>query len=108
MHPELAEALRKRGVSQLYTHQQEAFAALEAGQNVCVVTPTASGKTLCYNLPVLNQVLRNRERLIISVDYRVKSHQGEPFRICSPYGRQNTRLLKKKSTESWVLFRKSE
>ena len=61
VHPELAEALRKRGVSQLYTHQQEAFAALEAGQNVCVVTPTASGKTLCYNLPVLNQLMRNPE-----------------------------------------------
>ena len=58
VHPDLAEGLRKRGISRLYTHQQEAFEALQAGRHVCVVTPTASGKTLCYNLPVLNRLLR--------------------------------------------------
>lgn len=56
--PALVEGLQKRGISNLYTHQYDAFTALEAGQNVCVVTPTASGKTLCYNLPVLNRLLR--------------------------------------------------
>lgn len=56
--PALVEGLQKRGISNLYTHQYEAFTVLEAGRNVCVVTPTASGKTLCYNLPVLNRLLR--------------------------------------------------
>jgi len=57
--PRLREALEKRGVRQLYCHQAEAFEAIEAGKNVVVVTPTASGKTLCYNLPVLNLLLRD-------------------------------------------------
>lgn len=56
-HPELIEGLRKRGITNLYTHQRDAFEALETGKHVCVVTPTASGKTLCYNLPVLNRLL---------------------------------------------------
>lgn len=59
VNPELAEGLRKRGISNLYTHQREAFMALQEGRNVCVVTPTASGKTLCYNLPVLNELMKN-------------------------------------------------
>jgi DEAD/DEAH box helicase domain-containing protein len=59
VRPELIEGLQKRGISQLYTHQRDAFTALEAGKHVCVVTPTASGKTLCYNLPVLNRLLKD-------------------------------------------------
>jgi len=55
----LMAALAKRGISQLYSHQSEAITAALRGLNVAVVTPTASGKTLCYNLPVLDQVLRN-------------------------------------------------
>ncbi len=61
MHPKLAEALRKRKIHALYTHQAEAIDAVLKGENVCVVTPTASGKTLCYNLPVLNRLLVNPE-----------------------------------------------
>jgi len=61
VHPELIDGFRKRGIARLYSHQAEAFSAIEAGENVCVVTPTASGKTLCYNLPVLNQILRHQE-----------------------------------------------
>ncbi len=57
--PRLREALERRGVTALYTHQAEAFTAVERGENVVVVTPTASGKTLCYNLPVLNHLLRD-------------------------------------------------
>ena len=52
--PRLVEALRQRGIEQLYTHQAQAVDAALRGENVVVVTPTASGKTLCYNLPVLN------------------------------------------------------
>ena len=57
----LVAALKKRGVERLYSHQREAFERVTGGDNVVVVTPTASGKTLCYNLPVLNRVLREPE-----------------------------------------------
>lgn len=59
LNPKLVSALRKRGIGHLYTHQQEAIAAVLRGENVCVVTPTASGKTMCYNLPVLNRLIDN-------------------------------------------------
>lgn len=49
----LAAALRGRGISGLYTHQAESAAAARAGRHALVVTPTASGKSLCYHLPVL-------------------------------------------------------
>ena len=55
----LKEALAGRGITRLYTHQAEAFDAVERGQNAVVVTPTASGKTLCYNLPVLDRLLQD-------------------------------------------------
>jgi DEAD/DEAH box helicase domain-containing protein len=55
----LTAVLRRRGIEQLYTHQADAWAAVTAGRNVVVVTPTASGKTLCYNLPVLQHLLEN-------------------------------------------------
>lgn len=59
VQPELATAYGERGVRQLYLHQARAIAAVHEGRNAVVVTPTASGKTLCYNLPVLNSVLEN-------------------------------------------------
>ncbi|GHV22687.1 putative ATP-dependent helicase YprA [Spirochaetia bacterium] len=55
----LTGALKEHGIEKLYTHQVQVFEQTEAGNNVVVVTPTASGKTLCYNLPVLNTLLRD-------------------------------------------------
>lgn len=55
----LVNALQQRGIHGLYTHQAEAVEAVLAGKDVCVVTPTASGKTMCYNLPVLNTLLQD-------------------------------------------------
>ena len=57
--PRLRAALEKRGIARLYSHQAEAFDQIQAGKHVVIVTPTASGKTLCYNLPVLNLLLRD-------------------------------------------------
>lgn len=59
LSPSILEALRKRGVHRLYSHQREAIEAATEGKDVCVVTPTASGKTFCYNLPVLDAVIRD-------------------------------------------------
>lgn len=57
----LQEALKRREIPQLYSHQAEAIEAVLRGENVVVVTPTASGKTLCYNLPVVNAVINDPE-----------------------------------------------
>lgn len=55
----LRKALIERGISRLYSHQAESFRLIEQGKDVVIVTPTASGKTLCYNLPVLNLLLND-------------------------------------------------
>ncbi|MGD0004982.1 MAG: DEAD/DEAH box helicase [Anaerolineaceae bacterium] len=57
IHPKLIAALRQRGYDGLYTHQISSWQASRAGQNMVIVTGTASGKTLCFNLPVLNSIL---------------------------------------------------
>jgi len=59
LHPKLVRVLAERGIDSLYTHQREAYDAVQAGRHVVVVTPTASGKTLCYNLPVLDGILKD-------------------------------------------------
>ena len=55
----LRSALAARGIEQLYTHQADAFAHILARRNVVTITPTASGKTLCYNAPVLDAILKD-------------------------------------------------
>jgi DEAD/DEAH box helicase domain-containing protein len=55
----LRAVLRGKGIDELYTHQCDAIAHALAGRNVVITTPTASGKTLCYNAPVLSTVLRD-------------------------------------------------
>jgi len=61
INPKLMDALKTRGIQKLYTHQADAVEAILQNKHVVVVTPTASGKTLCYNLPVLQSVLENPE-----------------------------------------------
>jgi len=58
---ELREAYRAKGIESLYSHQAAAVELARSGKNFVVVTPTASGKTLCYNLPVLDAILENRD-----------------------------------------------
>ena len=62
LHPELVAALARRGIERLYSHQAEAYEAVRKGRHLVVVTPTASGKTLCYNLPVLQRLLESPEK----------------------------------------------
>jgi DEAD/DEAH box helicase domain-containing protein len=57
--PRLRAVFAKRGIEKLYSHQAEAFDLIAQKQNTVIVTPTASGKTLCYNLPVLDLLLRD-------------------------------------------------
>jgi DEAD/DEAH box helicase domain-containing protein len=61
VRPELVAAYRAKKIEQLYSHQAAAAEMARAGKNFVVVTPTASGKTLCYNLPILNAILENTD-----------------------------------------------
>lgn len=59
LSPQLQKALQQRGIEHLFTHQAQAIECARMGENVVVATATASGKTLCYTIPVLEQLLQN-------------------------------------------------
>ena len=61
IHHDLRESYHAKGIRQLYSHQAAAAEAVHSGKNIVVVTPTASGKTLCYNLPVLHEILTDTD-----------------------------------------------
>jgi DEAD/DEAH box helicase domain-containing protein len=58
LHPAIEQALAGRGIARLYAHQARAFELARAGTDLVVATPTASGKSLCYHLPVLDRLAR--------------------------------------------------
>src|SRR5260221_9958985 len=60
-YADLKAAYAGKGIRQLYSHQAAAADAVHSGKNIVVVTPTASGKTLCYNLPILNAILESSD-----------------------------------------------
>ncbi len=59
LHPRLTEALEKKGIFSLYPHQAKAISEVERGKNVIIASGTASGKSLCYHIPVIDRVLRD-------------------------------------------------
>ncbi len=65
LDPRIAGALTNRGIEQLYSHQARVWELVDKGQHVVVVTPTASGKTLCYNLPVLQALLQSPDARVL-------------------------------------------
>ena len=58
LHPALAHALHSQNIESLYAHQAQSWEYIQAGNNIIITTGTASGKSLCYNLPILDQLLR--------------------------------------------------
>ncbi len=56
---QLRQVLEDRGITRLYSHQLASFELARNGKNIVIVTPTASGKTLCYTLPVLQRIVEN-------------------------------------------------
>jgi len=58
LSPDIISGLQKRSIHALFSHQAQAIEAIKSGQNVIVATPTASGKSMIYNLPVIDSILR--------------------------------------------------
>jgi len=56
----LIKVLKRRGMQKLYSHQRDAVDSIHSDKNTVIVTPTASGKTLCYNIPVLDSIIKDR------------------------------------------------
>lgn len=81
--PRITNALRQRGIHSLYSHQALAIEEATRGKDIVVVTPTASGKTMCYNIPVLSAIVKDCESRAIflfptkalSQDQTVELHQ---------------------------------
>jgi DEAD/DEAH box helicase domain-containing protein len=61
VHPQLQAVLKERGIDRLYSHQARALECARTGRDIILVTPTASGKTLCYNIPVIQRILEEGE-----------------------------------------------
>ena len=59
LHPAIEQSLRVQGIERLYCHQAEAISAVRRGENIVIVTGTASGKTLCYNVPTVEAIIDN-------------------------------------------------
>ncbi len=86
--PGLLERMRVKGITRVYSHQAEALSALEEGQNPVISTGTASGKSLCYQLPILNTLLKDPQATALLV-YPTKAlayDQYEQFRELAPPG----------------------
>ena len=98
LKPALAAALRRRGIERLYTHQAEAIRHVRDGKSVVVVTSTASGKTLCYWVPIVETLLDNPLATALTI-YPTKALAQDQFRgltamrddladthfLCGPY-----------------------
>jgi DEAD/DEAH box helicase domain-containing protein len=109
LHATLTQALRSQGIESLYTHQAAAWEQTQAGQHPVIVTGTASGKTLCYNLPVLHHLLTDphsralylfptkalaHDQLsIINYQFSASTYDGDTSPSLRPAIRGNARII---------------
>lgn len=91
LHPDLRSALERLGIARLYTHQAQAVSRSLDGAHITVVTATASGKTLCYNLPVLQTLLANRSKRALYL-FPTKALAQDQFRKLHDFGLQGVRF----------------
>lgn len=93
LHPEIAIRLRTKGLTHLYQHQADAVVKALAGANVVVQAPTASGKTLAFQIPMMQRIdYRGRA---CAVDLPNKGPWQRPTRSTAPHLWQNKRLSRK-------------
>lgn len=82
--PEIKDYLINNGITQLYSHQAEMFESTIKGDNIVITTSTASGKTLSFLLPVLQQILKNPSTRAIFV-YPTKALASDQYRAIKPF-----------------------
>jgi DEAD/DEAH box helicase domain-containing protein len=85
LHPRVQEALRAQGINAVYSHQAEAFESASHGEHLVVATGTASGKTLAFNLPVLD-ALAAEPKLRALYLYPTKALAQDQARALASYG----------------------
>lgn len=83
LRTEIAEYLETQGISELYTHQAEMFERAKAGEDLVITTSTASGKTLSFLLPVLQEILENPLTRAIFI-YPTKALASDQYRALAP------------------------
>ena len=78
LHPELIDMLIKSGINSLYSHQIEAWHSIKAGEHSVIVTGTASGKSLAYNLPILDNLITDEETTALYL-FPTKALTGDQY-----------------------------
>ncbi len=86
--PKLAGVLKRGGIEKLYTHQVEAVETLRKGGSAVIVTSTASGKTLCYNIPVLESLIADQESRALYL-FPTKALAQDQLRVINRFGGEN-------------------
>jgi DEAD/DEAH box helicase domain-containing protein len=105
---DLKTALKLRGIERLYAHQAEGINLIRQGHNVVVMTPTASGKSLIYNIPVMESILENPDAKALYIfplkgleqDQIRKFNELSPLQICAVYDGDTTAYKRKKIREN--------
>jgi len=91
LHPLLKEYLRGQGITNLYSHQSETFHRVLEGKDIVITTPTASGKSLAYNLPVLDGLLRDSDAKALYL-FPTKALSQDQVKILEGFPLQKIRL----------------
>lgn len=91
LHPELKRYLKEAGIERLYTHQAETYTAVASGKNVVITTPTASGKSLAYNLPVLDGLLKDRDAKALYL-FPTKALSQDQVKMLGDFGLPGVKL----------------
>ena len=90
LHPDIVKFLKNHGIEKLYIHQTEAYEQAAEGKNLVITTPTASGKSLCFYLPVINAILKEPLTRALFV-YPTKALAADQYRALFPEGSGWTR-----------------
>ena len=84
LHPDIVKFLKNHGIEKLYIHQTEAYEQAAEGKNLVITTPTASGKSLCFYLPVINAILKEPLTRALFV-YPTKALAADQYRALFPW-----------------------
>ena len=91
INPGLLTYLREAGITRLYSHQKRAYDLIKAGKDVVLTTPTASGKSLAYNLPVLDDLLKDPDAKALYL-FPTKALSQDQVKVLEGFSLEDVRL----------------